>query len=293
MRNSHLIAVFVGIFAGETSVIAQTFGSGDAVNTILRSQTQPADGQVIVGLNVSPVQPKKTLNKDRFGRPLPMKDGKPVKGGVLVVSVLKGSPAHRAGFNVGDIVMSVDGTPIDSVGTWDAAWKSFAAKKPPTNSCEVAGYTYARNRWRFGTAMITPRRGAQDPISTTPGIEPDTPAKLAVVRSVPPGSNGKLGYYPESKASTIHVCLDEASWKEVINRKNAVADGGPDKSNAVLVRLILAGKFKEFKVGTRVRVIEYLALPTAEFMPSAKVQVLDGENKGQVGWIFSENVLAP
>jgi hypothetical protein len=63
-----------------------------------------------------------------------------------------------------------------------------------------------------------------------------------------------------------------------------VADGGTDGSNVLLARIIVGGKFKEQKTGTLVLVLESSTRKT-------KIKVMEGENKGDTAWLFSENVM--
>ena len=48
---------------------------------------------------------------------LPAFLGAPKDGGVIVQSVKEGSPAAKAGLHVGDVVMAIDGKPVDSAWT--------------------------------------------------------------------------------------------------------------------------------------------------------------------------------
>jgi len=43
--------------------------------------------------------------------------------GVLIVGVVEGSPAHRAGLDKGDVIVEVDGEPVSSVSDLRAVLK--------------------------------------------------------------------------------------------------------------------------------------------------------------------------
>jgi S1-C subfamily serine protease len=61
---------------------------------------------------------------------------------VRVSKIIPDSPAARSGLAVGDVLLALNGSPIESVGTFLAGVKSF---KPETTSSVV--YDAVRRRW--------------------------------------------------------------------------------------------------------------------------------------------------
>jgi hypothetical protein len=83
----------------------------------------------------------------------------------------------------------------------------------------------------------------------------------------------------------VWLALDENSWDALLDAQNQAGQGGPG-AGAALFRLAEAGKVKIYPIGTRVRVVK-------SGLASRLVEVLDGPDRGDRGWVQFELVSRP
>lgn len=139
-----------------------------------------------------------------------------------------------------------------------------------------------------GQAVV--RQKATTPRSEIVQAAPQKPSQ----RFLSVGEIGRLGFQGQNDAgslgSVIWVCLNEASWNDMLVAENTAARGGPG-DRSLRYQLAVADKIRCYGAGTKVKVIK--SGPT-----STKVEVLEGrfgevEDQGDVGWVQTELVLPP
>jgi hypothetical protein len=97
------------------------------------------------------------------------------------------------------------------------------------------------------------------------------------------GQVGELGH-KDGGMTTVWLCLDETWWDAMLDAQKEAANGGAD-AGASLYSLANTGKIKVYAAGTKVRLLKSSAF-------SRQVEVLDGDDKGDVGWVQNENVVS-
>jgi hypothetical protein len=103
--------------------------------------------------------------------------------GLQVVDVVAGSAAERAGVEGGDIIESVDGDPVDSIGELRAALPTFELDEPPADDAELGSVTLGVFRGGrqiridvvFAAAALgaLPSFGLELPADLPPSLDPD------------------------------------------------------------------------------------------------------------------------
>ncbi len=95
--------VSVGVLRGET-MLAFDLDLIRAPETVPRDEVQIAGRSPFAGVTVANLSPAVAVEVAYHGES---------NQGVIVVGVITGSPAARAGLRVGDLIMTVDGAAID------------------------------------------------------------------------------------------------------------------------------------------------------------------------------------
>ena len=111
--------------------------------------------------------------------------GLPRPTGALVANVLRDSPASRAGLKPGDLIVSIDGVPIDDPNAFDYR---FATKPLGGNA-------------RLGIL----RNGHEQPATIALQSAPDTPRDEIVIRSRSPFSGVKVANLSPALADELQV----------------------------------------------------------------------------------------
>jgi serine protease Do len=106
-------------------------------------------------------------------------------GGVRLLSVADGSPAEKAGMEAGDIVIKIDGKPVDRVSALQRLIRTYQ----PGDVIDVAAVRYGGERKDFKVKLgeapseATTVASADRPSKETPAVEPVTSSakKLGIV----------------------------------------------------------------------------------------------------------------
>jgi len=176
-----------------------------------------------------------------MNQPLAASFGMKSATGALVSSVEKGSPAERAGLKPGDVILKIDGTPVEHSGQLA---RRIAETKPGTRADLVV--------WRDGAtqsldAVVGEAKSTQ--VAQGPGAGSEAHGKLGVaVRPLTPderGENGgKAGLLVESvsgpaaqaglQAGDVILAVNGTAVKSVGELRSAVGKSG--HSVAILIQ---------------------------------------------------------